>query len=178
MAQENERIQAIRAANRPALSDETTLALRAITEKRALTMTLMLDKAKAMGLSEQFTEQAIYEYGVENGNDFKNALKNSSDLKEFADLFLHNLEANVYEMEEVIATDDEFRVHFHYCPYVNRWLRMGKTADEMAHLCDLCMIGDRAMIEGNFKTIQFVLGNTIAKGNDVCDIRFYKKDPD
>lgn len=119
-------------------------------EKRsriAATMTRMLDEAKAHGLDDKFAIKAVHDYGVDNGQDFKESMVDPHDMKEFADKFTDNLEANVYEMETVKSTEDDFRVHFHYCPYVNRWLRMGKTTDEMANLCDICMKGDRAVAE-------------------------------
>ncbi len=50
---------------------------------------------------------------------------------------------------------------------------MAKTTEEMARLCDVCMAGDRAFAEV-FDDIEFELGDTIAKGNSVCEIRYYK----
>ncbi|EEI20256.1 hypothetical protein G8J22_00674 [Lentilactobacillus hilgardii] len=173
MASENEKRSRIAATNKPSLTDDVTLMLRSITEKRAATMTRMLDEAKAHGLDDKFAIKAVHDYGVDNGQDFKESMVDPHDMKEFADKFTDNLEANVYEMETVKSTEDDFRVHFHYCPYVNRWLRMGKTTDEMANLCDICMKGDRA-VAANFDDIDFDLGSTIAKGNPYCEVRYFK----
>ncbi|MFT8727918.1 MAG: L-2-amino-thiazoline-4-carboxylic acid hydrolase [Liquorilactobacillus ghanensis] len=161
----------IKAQNKPTLNDKVTNALRAITEKRASTLTYMIDEASE---DDSFAENAIKKYGIDNGIDMRNSLVNKSDLKEFAEKFTSGLEANVYEMETVKATDKEFEVHFHYCPYVNRWLRMNKSAKEMSRLCDICMAGDHAVIE-NFSDLGFELGDTIAKGNKVCQIKYFKK---
>lgn len=163
-------LEKIKSTNKETLNDEVTLALRAITEKRATTMTYMIDKAEE---SDKFARDSVRQYGVDNGTDFKKILIDSHDLKEFAEKFTEGLESNVYEMETVKATDDEFEVHFHYCPYVNRWLKMGKNPKEMSQLCDICMEGDRAMATP-FENIDFELGNTIAKGGDFCNVRYIK----
>lgn len=163
-------IEQIKATNQPALTDDVTLALRAITEKRATTMTHMIDKAKE---DDQFARDAVWQYGLDNGEDFKGIMINPDDIREFADKFTNTLEANVYEMETVNVTDDEFEVHFHYCPYVTRWLRMGKNPVELSHLCDTCMLGDQATASV-FNKIDFHLGDTIAKGNSYCKLRYTK----
>lgn len=173
MSEESKKRISIENTNKPTLTDDVTLMLRSITDKRAATMTRMIDEAKERGLDDEFARKAVHDYGVDNGKDFKASLKDPHDMKEFAHEFTDNLEANVYEMETVKSTDDDFRVHFHYCPYVNRWLKMGKTTDEMSTLCDICMKGDRAFAE-NFDDIDFDLGGTIAKGNPYCEVRYFK----
>lgn len=172
VSEEEKRAQIVK-TNQPSLMDDVTLTLRSITEKRAATMTRMIDEAKRQGLDDAFAIKAVHDYGVDNGKDFKEAMNNPHDLKEFAEKFTDNLEANVYEMETVKSTNEDFRVHFHYCPYVNRWLRMGKSTAEMANLCDICMKGDRAVAK-NFDDIDFDLGGTIAKGNPYCEVRYFK----
>ncbi|MDA5387635.1 L-2-amino-thiazoline-4-carboxylic acid hydrolase [Loigolactobacillus backii] len=161
----------IKAVNNPKLADETTLALRAITEKRASTLTYMVDNAKE---DTAFAVKSIEQYGIDNGKDFKKSMTNPHDLNEFADKFTAGLEPQVYEMETVSQNDKEFEVHFHYCPYVNRWLKMGKTPDEMSQLCDLCMGGDAATASV-FEDIDFQLGTTIAKGGNFCELHYLKK---
>lgn len=175
MESEDDKRNRIAKTNRPNLTDEVTLALRSVTEKRAATMTRMIDEAKRYGLNNEFVIKAVHDYGVDNGCDFKHSMIDPHDMKEFAQKFTNNFEANVYEMETVKSTAKDFRVHFHYCPYVNRWLRMGKNTTEMANLCDICMKGDRAVAE-NFDDIEFDLGSTIAKGNPYCEVRYFEKD--
>lgn len=163
-------LKKIAVKNQSTLTDDVTLALRSVTEKRATTMTYMIDKAQK---NDQFARDAVWQYGLDNGIDFKAKMQNPHDLREFACRFTNTLEANVYEMETVQLTDSEFKVHFHYCPYVNRWLRMGKNPVELSRLCDICMLGDKATASV-FSDINFNLGNTIAKGNSVCELSYTK----
>ncbi|MCP0885762.1 L-2-amino-thiazoline-4-carboxylic acid hydrolase [Ligilactobacillus sp. WILCCON 0076] len=163
-------IDEIKKTNKPTLNDEVTNALRDITEKRASTLTYMLDKASE---DDVFAKAAVRQYGIDNGKDLRESLQNPDDLQEFAEKFTGGLESNVYEMETIKATENEFELHFHYCPYVNRWLRMKKSSEEMSRLCDICMEGDKAVTE-NFSNLQFELGETIAKGGNYCKIRYVK----
>ncbi|MCI1632757.1 MAG: L-2-amino-thiazoline-4-carboxylic acid hydrolase [Liquorilactobacillus nagelii] len=163
-------IKKIAAINQPTLTDEITQALRGITEKRATTLTYLIDKAHE---NDQFARDAVWQYGLDNGIDFKEEMERPDNLEEFADKFTNTLEANVYEMETVRSTSSEFEVHFHYCPYVNRWLKMGKNPQELGQLCDICMLGDKATAS-IFSEIDFHLGDTIAKGNSVCELRYRK----
>lgn len=78
-------------------------------------------------------------------------------------------------MEITKNTDKEFDVRFHYCPYVNLWLKLGKKTEELSNLCDICMLGDQATAE-KFDKISFHLGCTIAKGNSFCDLKYTKNE--
>lgn len=159
--------------NCPSITDEVTLALRAVTEKRASTIANMIDEVDKQGLDDRFARTAIYDYGVANGQSMAKSMQNPDDLIEFAHAFTSGLEAKVYEMELITSTAAEFQVHFHYCPYVNKWLQQQRTAAEMANLCDICMEGDEALATA-FTDLEFELGNTIAKGNSVCEISYRK----
>lgn len=163
-------IKKITETNKPKLTDDVTLALRAITEKRARTMTYMIDKANE---DDKFARESVLQYGRDNGDEFKESMDDPDDIKEFADKFTNTLEANVYEMETTKSTDEEFDVRFHYCPYVKVWLEMGKKPEELSNLCDICMLGDKATAD-RFDKINFHLGETIAKGNDYCDLKYTK----
>ncbi|MFX3616823.1 MAG: L-2-amino-thiazoline-4-carboxylic acid hydrolase [Sporolactobacillus sp.] len=166
-------LKTIKKNNIPKLTDEVTLALRGITEKRASTVAYMIKEAKKRGLDDEFARAAIQNYGVDGGHAMKTELKDVHDLKEFANCFTSGLESRVYEMETKVSTEDEFEVNFHYCPYVNRWMQMDIDADEMATFCEICMEGDRA-ISNVFEDIEFHLGNTIAKGGKVCEVHYRK----
>lgn len=78
-------------------------------------------------------------------------------------------------MEITKNTDKEFDVRFHYCPYVNFWLKLGKKTEELSNLCDICMLGDQATAE-KFDKISFHPGCTIAKGNSFCDLKYTKNE--
>ncbi|MEC5318127.1 L-2-amino-thiazoline-4-carboxylic acid hydrolase [Brenneria populi subsp. brevivirga] len=161
----------IKKNNTPSINDEVTLALRGVTEKRASTIANMIDEAKSKGLDDGFARAAIYNYGAANGRDMAQSMKNPNDIIEFSKTFTSGLEPNVYEMELIKATEEEFQVHFHYCPYVNKWLQQNRSTDELANLCDICMEGDSALATA-FANLEFELGNTIAKGGQVCEIHY------
>ncbi|MCG8708281.1 L-2-amino-thiazoline-4-carboxylic acid hydrolase [Brenneria sp. 4F2] len=167
----NNLLDDIKKNNTPSITDEVTLALRAVTEKRASTIANMIDEAKSKGLNDNFARAAIYNYGVANGHDMAKSMKNPDDLIEFSNTFISGLEPDVYEMELIKATEEEFQVHFHYCPYVTKWLQQNRTTDELANLCDICMEGDGALATV-FSDLEFELGSTIAKGGQVCDIHY------
>ncbi|MEE3662903.1 L-2-amino-thiazoline-4-carboxylic acid hydrolase [Brenneria sp. g21c3] len=161
----------IRKNNTPSINDEVTLALRGVTEKRASTIANMIDEARNQGLDDGFARAAIYDYGAANGRDMAQSMQDPNDIIEFAKKFTSGLEPNVYEMELIKATEEEFQVHFHYCPYVNKWLQQNRTTAELANLCDICMEGDSALATA-FSNLEFALGSTIAKGGQVCEIHY------
>ena len=66
-------------------------------------------------------------------------------------------------------------IDFHYCPLVAAWQKLGLPEADMPELCDIAMDGDRGIIS-TFPKFSFELGETIAKGDDVCQIRIEKHD--
>ncbi len=162
--------------NTPKLTDEVTKALRGQCARRASTICLMLQEAEKEGLSEDHARRAIYKYGEAIGQDIKAQMKDPSDMMEFAGNFAVGLDRNIYEMETMASDENKLYIDFHYCPYVEQWLKMGKTADEINRLCDIAMEGDRA-IGDQFTDFRFILGKTIAQGNSVCQLRFERRTP-
>ncbi|MDR1863813.1 MAG: L-2-amino-thiazoline-4-carboxylic acid hydrolase [Treponema sp.] len=160
--------------NSPTLSDEVTAALRTQCAKRACTMALMLDEAAAAGArGREYARRAVYQYGRFGGEDIKKRMKNPDDLEEFAKYFGVGLDAKIYEMERLAQDSKKLYIDFHYCPYVAEWLKIGRKAEEIGELCEIAMEGDRA-IGDTFGAFKFTLGDTIAKGAKVCQIRFDK----
>ncbi|MDR2246795.1 MAG: L-2-amino-thiazoline-4-carboxylic acid hydrolase [Treponema sp.] len=161
--------------NTPKLTDEVTTALRTQCAKRACTMALMLDEAKAAGArGTEYARRAVYKYGRFGGQDIKRKMKNPGDLEEFAEYFGVGLDVNIYEMERLIQDEKRLYIDFHYCPYVAEWLRIDRNHEEIGELCEIAMEGDRA-IGDTFDAFTFTLGETIAKGGRICRIRFDKK---
>jgi hypothetical protein len=161
--------------NTPKLTDEVTTSLRTQCAKRACTMALMLDEANAAGArGTEHARKALYQYGRFGGQDIKKKMKNPDDLEEFAEYFGVGLDANIYEMERLAQDSRRLYIDFHYCPYVAEWLKIGRKAEEIGELCAIAMEGDRA-IGDTFDAFRFTLGDTIAKGARVCQIRFDKK---
>lgn len=160
--------------NRPEIKDDVTLALRAITEKRAATIAYMLDEAAQQGLDDQYARRAIAHYGADNGRKMAAAMQDADSLVEFARVFTGGLEAQVYEMETIQATPDRFIVHFHYCPYVNKWLAQNRSATAIHQLCDICLEGDNAITQG-FREIKFDPVKALARGDACCEMHYFKE---
>lgn len=161
--------------NIPKLTDVVTTALRIQCAKRACTMAMMLDEAIAAGArGTEHARRAVYKYGRFGGQDIKRKMKNPDDLEEFAEYFGVGLDANIYEMERLAQDERRLYIDFHYCPYVAEWLKIGRGHEEIGELCEIAMEGDRA-IGDTFDAFSFTLGETIARGGRVCQIRFDKK---
>jgi hypothetical protein len=67
----------------------------------------------------------------------------------------------------------KLKVEFHYCPLVTGWMKQNFDQKTIETLCDIAMDGDRAIAKEN--NLDFVLGKTIAKGDDICEVNFYTK---
>ena len=164
----------IASRNRPGINDDVTLALRAITEKRAATIAYMLDEAAKQGLDEQYARRAIAHYGADNGHKMAASMQDSGSLIEFAEVFTGGLEARAYEMETILTDADRFIVRFHYCPYVNKWLAQSRSAAEIRLLCDICLEGDNAITWG-FSGVRFEPVKTIARGDAWCEMHYFRE---
>ena len=91
------------AHNAATLNDEVTLALRAITEKRAATIGYLLDESRQRHIADDSVREAIRHYGRDIGHKLRAQMRDRKDLQEFAGLFTRGLESQVYEMEPVSA---------------------------------------------------------------------------
>lgn len=78
----------------------------------------------------------------------------------------------VFEMKIVESTDDKLSIDFHYCPLVKAWQNAGCTDEEIAKLCDIAMCGDHGIGENYGSVLD--LPKCIAKGNDICALRYLK----
>ena len=79
----------------------------------------------------------------------------------------------VFEMEVLESTDDKLSLDFHYCPLVKAWQNAGCSDEEIAELCDIAMCGDHGIGECYGAVLD--LPKCIAKGDDVCSLRYHKK---
>lgn len=148
---------------------------RNICQRRASTISYMIEEAKNQGISDDFARRAIYRYGKDIGEEMLRIITDPSDLAEFRHLFAAIPHRDIYEMTLEENNQDSFLIHFHYCPYVEEWKKQGYSGDDLAHLCDITMEGDRAVADC-FQNFKFQLGKTIAQNNDVCEIFFTKKE--
>ena len=95
-------------------------------------------------------------------------------MKEFSTVFAGETSRAVFEMEVVKADEEGYHLDFHYCPLVVAWQKLGATQEEIEHLCDIAMDGDRG-VAAQFPDFEFSLGKTIAEGEHICQIRFDKR---
>ncbi len=157
--------------NTPHLNDEHVFGLREISERRAATISNMVDAAKKRGLDDDFAFEAVAAYGTDNAIEMRNSMADPDSFAEFADAFGTDHNREIYEMERVKQTDDELIIDFHYCPYVAAWLKQGRPVEEMPRLCDIAMAGDHALAD-QFPQVQFELEGTIAQGRSSCRLHF------
>lgn len=163
--------------NRPTLSNYGVDGMREISQRRAATIANMIDEGKKAGISDDFARRAIATYGADNARGMIAGMKNPDDFDEFASLFGTDHNRDIYEMEVVEKTHDRLRIDFHYCPYVTEWLKQGRSPEEIAHLCDVTMEGDREFAK-LFPCLKFELAGTIADGQPTCQLVFTRQELD
>ncbi|MDR1901190.1 MAG: L-2-amino-thiazoline-4-carboxylic acid hydrolase [Treponema sp.] len=156
--------------NNPQQKPKVIEDLRKAVEHRAVWMYLLIDEAVKQGLNPEFARKAIFRCGCFHGD---NKFRQTSSLTEFAQQFADPNVTEIFEMD-VHSSDQELAIDFHYCPLVAAWLKFTSDEKKIAELCDIAMDGDRG-IASRFDTFDFSLGQTIAKGGKVCQIRFKKK---
>ena len=76
-------------------------------------------------------------------------------------------------MEIATLDDEKLCIEFNYCPLVAAWQKQGFDDDRIQELCDYAMDGDRGIAKAC--QLDFELGKTIAKGDSICEVNFYKK---
>ena len=151
-------------------SNPRTDLQRADFEHRAIWAGLLIDEAKKAGLTTEFAHNAIRRCGHFHGN---NKYPRTNDLKEFACAFANEDVVKTFEMEILDNDDEKLSIDVHYCPLVAGWLKAGLKEEDLPELCDIAMDGDRGIID-TYPEFNFELGKTIAKGDDVCQIRITK----
>lgn len=156
--------------NTPTKTDDRTELLRNAIEHRATWFALVIDEAVKNGLDKNFAGKAIFRCGQFHG---ENKYPRTNDLVEFADAFANPDVVGVFEMELLKKDDKNLDIDFHYCPLVNAWQKLGIPEEDLPALCEMAMDGDRGIID-TYDQFRFELGDTIAKGDDVCQIRISK----
>lgn len=147
-------------------------AVREQLEHRATWLYLLCDEAQKRGLDpKDFGSDAIKRCGLMQGK--KLVEKGKTDSLKGLKKTLFTLPAQlVFEMKIQNCTDNELEIHFHYCPLVKAWQKAGCSDDEIAMLCDIAMCGDRGI--GERYGAELDLPKTIAKGDDICHLRYHK----
>lgn len=146
--------------------------IRGQLEQRAIWLALLSQEAEKKGVDiSTFGQEAIDKCGTMQGKDLAQGSTSFKDLKKR--LFSKGARM-VFEMELLECTDDKLSLDFHYCPLVKGWQKLGLSDEEIARLCDTAMCGDRAIARQFGGELR--LGQVIAKGAPVCQLRFEKKD--
>lgn len=156
--------------NNPTKSDPRTDLLRSAIEHRATWFALMIEEAKKQGLDTSFAHNAVRACGRFHGNG---KYPDTESLPEFSAAFANEDVVNCFEMELVENNEEHLYIDFHYCPLVAAWQKLGLPEEDMPEFCDIAMDGDRGIID-TYEKFSFELGETIAKGDDVCQIRIKK----
>ena len=160
--------------NNPTINEEKININRNAIEHRATWTGLTYVEGKAAGMDlEQVIRSAICKTGQFHGAGYKAQCKDPEDLRSFAEVFLPELGLKTFEMEVVNLTEDDLMIHFHYCPLLTAWQKQGFDEETCDKLCDMAMDGDRNIAKA--MGYDFHLGKTLAKGDDICEVHFFKK---
>lgn len=158
--------------NEAKIKNKLIVKIRELLEHRALWLYLLVDEAKKQGLDpEEFSSAAIKRCGISQGNDLV-AKAGTKSLKGLRKTLFTKAARWVFEMDLVENTDDTLYLDFHYCPLVKAWQKAGATDEEIAMLCDIAMCGDHGI--GSCFDARLELPKAIAKGDDVCVLRYKK----
>ncbi len=146
--------------------------LRNGIEHRATWMYLLMDEARKKGLDwDDFARKAIFRCGQFHG-DVK--FSSTDSIKKFGTEFAYDTLRDVFDIEVKELNEERFVMEINYCPLVNGWLKQTDDEEEVDHLCDIAMDGDRGIVS-RFPEFVFDLQSTIAKGDKVCRVVISKK---
>ena len=158
--------------NEPKIKNKLIVAIREQLEHRALWLYLLCDEAKKRGLDpNDFAAAAIKRCGLAKGKNLVKKGKTKS-LKGLRKTLFTKPAQWVFEMDALENTDETLYLDFHYCPLVKAWQKAGCSDEEIAQLCDIAMCGDHG-IGARFDSV-LELPKCIAKGDDVCALRYKK----
>ena len=162
-----------RVRNEPKIKMALIRAVREQLEHRALWMHFLCDEAAKKGLlPQEYAPAAIRRCGLYQG---ANLVKKSgtASLKGLKKTLFSKPAQMVFEMKILNCTEDNLDIDFHYCPLLSAWQKQGCSDEELSMLCDFAMCGDGGIAESF--GCELSLPKTIARGNDVCEIRFARK---
>lgn len=161
-----------RVKNEPKIKNKLIVAIREQLEHRALWLYLLCDEAKKEGIDPtSFARKAIPRCGHIHGRKLVRKGKTKS-LKGLKKTLFTKPAQWVFEMDVLESTDDKLSLDFHYCPLVKAWQKAGCTDEEIAFLCDTAMCGDHGI--GKMYDSRLELPKCIAKGDDICALRYIK----
>ena len=158
--------------NEPKYKNGILQAIRAQLEHRAHWLYLICDEAGKRGLDwKEVGCPAVRRCGLSQGAEL--VKKGGTDsLKGLRKTLFTKPAQLVFEMDILESTDDKLSIDFHYCPLVKAWQKAGCTDQEIATLCDIAMCGAHGIGECYGAVLD--LPKCIAKGDDVCSLRYHK----
>ena len=160
--------------NEPKIKNPLIVAIREQLEHRALWMYLLCDEASKKGLDAiDYAPNAIKRCGLYQGANLRQKAGGSDSLKGLKKTLFTIFAQWVFEMKILRCDDDHLDIDFHYCPLVKAWQKQGCNDEEIAILCDHAMCGDRGIAQSF--GCELDLPSTIAKGDDICQIRFVRR---
>ncbi len=161
-------------SNEPKIKNPLIAAIREQLEHRALWMYLLCDEAKKKGIDPStFAPDAIMRCGLyQGGNLVKKG--GTTSLKGLKKTLFSKFAQWVFEMDIKRCDDDHLDIDFHYCPLVKAWQKQGCSDEELCHLCDWAMCGDRGI--GKSYGVELDLPKTIARGDGTCQIRYIRRE--
>ena len=157
------------------LKEKVDLVTGAISHRATwtgLTYKYGVEAGKAAEM-EDIIRKAITETGRLTGEAIKARIKDPEDFNCFFDEFANPVMRAAFNVVPTELTDEVLNLEFTQCPLLNRWRELGLDDGMCAKLCEMAMEGDRNVA----KTMgyDFYLGETLAKGDCKCHIRFSKK---
>ncbi|MDR0883980.1 MAG: L-2-amino-thiazoline-4-carboxylic acid hydrolase [Oscillospiraceae bacterium] len=156
--------------NEPRITFSLIQTIRGQLEQRALWLYLLMDEARKVGADpSEWARAAIRRCGLYQGGEIRAKSPSDSLMHLRRKLFTKGAQW-IFEMDVKASTEDALDVDFHYCPLVKAWQKIGCSEEEIATLCETAMCGDAGIAESFGAHLD--LGTVIAKGGDVCQIRF------
>ncbi|MEG1732047.1 MAG: L-2-amino-thiazoline-4-carboxylic acid hydrolase [Longicatena sp.] len=159
--------------NEAKITNPIVQAVRGQLEQRAAWLYLLCDEGEKRGLDPvEFGSEAIKRCGLGQG---KLLVKqgNTRSLKGLRKTLFTKPAQWMFEMKVQNCSDDQLEIHFHYCPLVKAWQKAGCSDEKIAQLCDIAMCGDRGIGESYGCALD--LKKTIANGDEICHLRYYRK---
>lgn len=139
--------------------------------QRAAWFHRLLAAAEAQGCDiEKLTDDAIFTFGAEAvpenaGDEPCDFLRFMTENPVFHELF---------GKETVEESPDHCVIHFHNCPLVSAWKKMGLPAERIDRLCDLANKGDYGKA-AQFKNVTLTIPKRLGAGDDYCVLCIERK---
>jgi len=159
--------------NEAKIKNSLIKSIRELLEHRALWLYFLVDEARKKGLDpKEYASAAIKRCGLYQGKELSKKAKGQPGLIGLKKTLFTKPAQWVFEMKIKDCDENHLDIDFHYCPLVKAWQKQGCSEEEIALLCELAMCGDGGI--GEAFEAKLELGDTIAKGNPYCQIRFRK----